>query len=176
MDKRTLNGLMALVRRGDENAFADLFEGAKKGVFSFIYSYVKNYHTAEDLVQETFIKVRQKTDLYQDGTNASAWILQIAKNTALDFLRKDGKNKSVELDENTSFNSPDENVRLDLHDIINAVLNGEERQVVLLHLIGGYKNREIAEILNIPLGTALWKYNVAIKKLKEKLKEVGYAE
>lgn len=174
MNKRELNNLMMLVQTGDDNAFANLFENLKKGVFSFLYTYVKNYHTAEDLVQDTFIKVKLKANLYQKGTNASAWILQIAKNTALDYLRKESKNQIVEINENIIGNDSKADFKLDLHDIINSCLKEEERQIVLLHLVYGYKNKEIAKILDIPIGTILWKYNAALKKLKEKLKEVGY--
>ena len=174
MNKREINNLMQAVQNGDENAFANLFEGLKRGVFSFVYSYVKNYYTAEDLVQETFIKVKLKANLYKHGTNASAWILQIAKNTALDYLKKENKSQVVELDENIKDNDNDSESSLVLHDILNKHLQDEERQIVLLHLMYGYKNKEIAEILDLPIGTVLWKYNTALKKLKEKLKEVGY--
>ena len=176
MNKREINNLMQVVQNGDENAFANLFEGFKRGVFSFVYSYVKNYYTAEDLVQEIFIKVKLKANLYKQGTNASAWILQIAKNTALDYLKKENKSQVVELDENIKGNDNDNDNEssLVLHDVLNKHLQDEERQIVLLHLMYGYKNKEIAEILNLPIGTVLWKYNTALKKLKEKLKEVGY--
>ena len=174
MNKRELNKLMILVQNGDENAFAILFENLKKGVFSFLYTYVQNYHTAEDLVQDTFIKVKLKANLYQKGTNVSAWILQIAKNTALDYLKKENKNKTVEIDEKIIGQDIGIDNKLDLHNILNSSLKEEERQIVLLHLVYGYKNKEIAKILDVPIGTILWKYNTAIKKLKEKLKEAGY--
>lgn len=174
MNKRELNNLMILVQNGDEDAFANLFESLKKGVFSFLYTYVQNYHTAEDLVQETFIKVKYKAYLYQKGTNVSAWILQIAKHTALDYLRKEKKNQTVEIDENIIGKDSGVDHKLDLHKILNSCLKDEERQIVLLHLVYGYKNKEIAKILDIPMGTILWKYNIALKKLKENLKEAGY--
>ena len=171
MDKHELNSLMLLVQKQDETAFEKLYNNCYKGVFSFIYSYVKNYHTAEDLLQDTFIKVKLKADSYTPGSNVSAWILQIAKTTSLDYLKKES-NKEEELNEATA--GTEEENDFYLHDLLNEVLEETDRQVVLLHLVHGYKNREIAKILDIPIGTVLWRFNKSMKVLKEKLKEDHY--
>lgn len=174
MNKSELYSLMEKVKRQDEAAFENLFNACKKGVFSFLYTYTGDYHLTEDLLQETFIKVKQNAQKFNKGTNASAWILQIAKNTALDYLRKE-KQKFVDISElSISDGQPDISEKLALHDIINRNLLQDERQIVILHLAYGYKNREIAEIMEMPVGTVLWKYNRALKRLKEVLKEGGY--
>lgn len=171
MDRTRLNTLLLQVREGDEQSFATLYEETYKGVFSFIYSYVQNYHTAEDLSQDTFIKVKTNADKYRTNDNAAAWILQIAKNTALDYLRKRNRDNSCELNENLSDAREEGTGEMYMHDLLNRSVSGDERQILLLHLLYGYKNREIAEIMGLPLGTVLWKYNRAIKTLKTKLKE-----
>ena len=167
MNKRELNDLMIKVQCGDEIAFSSLFESCKKGVFSFIYTFVNDYQIAEDLLQETFIKLKQSAYLYKPDTNASAYLLQIAKNTAIDYLRKEKQNVNLELNEKTPAKSEDITEKLYLHKIINDTLPQGERQILILHLEYGYKMREIAKILNIPLGTALWKYNKSLKALKK---------
>ena len=107
MSKSELNKLMKEVKEGDENSFELLYYKTYKGIFSFIYSYTQNYHTSEDLLQETYIKVKVNAQKYQDNTNVSAWILQIAKNISLDYLRKEKSSKNLELNENISSNEKD---------------------------------------------------------------------
>ena len=55
--------------------------------------------------------------------------------------------------------------------IAKKILNSEELEIVLLYVVSGYKHREIAKILDKPLGTILWSYNNSIKKLKKALKD-----
>jgi len=171
MNKGELNNLMLEVQNGNEFAFEILYKETHKGVFSFIYSYVQDFHTTEDLLQETFIKVKTKAQSYIKNTNVLAWILQIAKNTSLDYLRKEKNNKSTELKEDIIEQENDFQEKLPLHDLINRTLGETDKQIVILHLEFGYKTREIAKILDLPLGTVLWKYNQSMKTLKEKLKE-----
>ena len=170
MQKGEINRLMEGVQSQDEVAFGNLFNECKRGVFSFLYTYTKDYHAAEDLVQETFIKVKLNAQSYKLGTNASAWILQIAKNTALDYLKR--QKATVNIDDLPIMESGgDLDEKLALHKVLNESLDDGERQIVLLHLIEGYKHREIAKILDMPVGTVLWKYNAALKRLKKVLSE-----
>ena len=173
MHKSEINNLMKDVQRQDEVAFENLFNETKKGVFSFLYTYVKDYYLAEDLVQETFIKVKLNAQNYKLGTNASAWILQIAKNTAIDFLRKEKKTVNIE-EVVINQGEPDFDEKLVLHNALNNNLSDNERQIVLLHIVYGYKHREISKILGIPVGTVLWKYNMSLKRLKSVLAEAEY--
>ena len=175
MHKSEINNLMKDVQRQDEVAFENLFNETKKGVFSFLYTYVKDYYLAEDLVQETFIKVKLNAQNYKLGTNASAWILQIAKNTAIDFLRKEKKTVNIE-EVVINQGEPDFDEKLVLHNVLNNNLSDNERQIVLLHIVYGYKHREISKILGIPVGTVLWKYNMSLKRLKSVLAEAEYEE
>ena len=175
MSKSRINELMVKVQMQDDAAFEALFNECKRPVFSFIYTYVKNYHSAEDLLQDTFIKIKMNAQSYKAGTNAMAWILETAKNTAIDYLRKENRVKRADIEEaNLKGSEPDFNDSLIVHDLLNKYVNDEDRQIVLLHLVYGYKNREIAKILDMPLGTVLWRYNTALKTLKKALKEVGY--
>lgn len=149
MHKSEINNLMKDVQRQDEVAFENLFNETKKGVFSFLYTYVKDYYLAEDLVQETFIKVKLNAQNYKLGTNASAWILQIAKNTAIDFLRKEKKTVNIE-EVVINQGEPDFDEKLVLHNALNNNLSDNERQIVLLHIVYGYKHREISKIWGFP--------------------------
>ena len=103
---------------------------------------------------------------YRSGTNARAWLLQIAKNVALNDLKK--KKREI----------PTENVEIGSYeytgtvtDVMEKVLSEEEQRIVTLHVLWKYKHREIGEILGCPTGTVTSKYKRAIEKLEKSLKE-----
>ena len=173
MDKKLLNTLLVQMQAGDESSFEKLYNLTNKSIFTFVYSFVKQRETAEDLMQETFIKIKRFIQSYKPNTNASAWMLQIAKNLAYDHIKKYKQEKNIDLSEidppANQTHSPD--TSLFLHDLMNKHLSLEDKQIVLLHDVHGYKNREIAQFLNLPLGTVLWKYNKAVKLLRKKYEE-----
>lgn len=175
MDKKYLDSLICQLQGGSEEAFERFYIETNKSLFSFVYLVVRNYQDAEDIVQETFIKIKRNCGLYKPGTNPTAWIYQIAKNLSLDHLKK--KKFEAPLLENEEISPVAEDIssgkvqNLYLHDLLIKNLEEEDRQIVLLHVVDGYKHREIAKILDLPLGTVLWKYNRALKILKNKIKE-----
>ncbi len=175
MDKKLLDNLIQKIQLGDEKAFEDFYVATNKKLFSFVYIIVRNQFDAQDIVQETFIKFKANVNSYKIGTNPSAFLMQIAKHTALDKLRKAKRetNYNSENFEVSDLGQPcsQKEQSLYIHDLINNNLQLEERQIIILHIVGGYKHREIAKFLGLPLGTVLWKYNRAIKILKEKIRE-----
>ena len=166
MYERRLDNLMKEVTQGSERAFEELYEGMKRGVFALAYSYLRNYEDAEDVLQQTFLTVKRKAYLYRVGTNARAWIFQIAKNAALDELRKRKQRKEGELLREEGVETP-----VVFLDELTARLSEEEREIVIMHAVWGYKHKEIAEEKGLPLGTVTWKYNEAIKKLRKEQEE-----
>lgn len=152
----------------DNKAFEVIYENTKKGVFSMIISIVKNRAVTEDLMQDTYMKMIQKIHQYKKGKNFYAWLLQIAKNTALDYYRKEKRMTLVDPQENEymfnkAMNNPENYMVLDMV----KPLNVEEKQVVLLRIVSDLKFKDIATTLNKPIGTILWIYNKAIKKLQK---------
>lgn len=173
MNNSELNQLIQKVQSCDEQAFATLYTATYKGVYSFLYAIVCNRQTAEDLVQDTFIKVRTHIQQYNIGTNVMAWILQISKNLAYDLIKKSHRENEFNSEsiENICGDNIDVDSNMYMHNLLINNLSQVERLIVELHLVNGLKNREISKLLKIPLGTALWRYNNSIKKLKEKIKE-----
>ena len=117
-------------------------------------------------MQTTYLYVKKGISTYRSGTNARAWLLQIAKNVALNDLKK--KKREI----------PTENVEMGSYeytgtvtDVMEKVLSEEEQRIVTLHVLWKYKHREIGEILGCPTGTVTSKYKRAIEKLKKSLKE-----
>ena len=168
MDKKYVDSLLCKISHGDNEAFEELYIRTRKGVFSFLYSYFDNYHDTEDAMKSVYLKIKRSIHTYQKGTNGTAWILQIAKNHALTELRKNkatvGLDEIPEVSYEFEYNS--------ITDVMRRVLGDDEQRIVTLHVLWNYKHREIAQILGIPLGTVTSKFNRAIGKLKEALKDV----
>ena len=170
MDKKELDLCLQEVAKGDAAAFERLYKETSKGIFAFLYGYCNNYHTAEDLTQTVYLKVKANISKYKAGTDARAWLFQIAKNTALNEIKKN-KREVIATDDNGAFAGSYEMQDSPVFDAINTVLDEKERQIVIMHILWGFKHREIADMLSLALGTVLWKYNAAIKKLQNKLRE-----
>ncbi|MBQ8374191.1 MAG: RNA polymerase sigma factor [Clostridia bacterium] len=167
MEKELLDKWLTQVAAGNDAAFERLYESMKRGVFAFAYAYLGNRADAEDAVQDTFLQVKRKIALYKRGTDARAWIFQIAKNLALDELRKRKTRQKAQTEKTEIAVEP----AFPLLDEITAALSNEEKEIVILHAVWGYKHREIAQMKGLPLGTVTWKYNAAIEKLRKQRKE-----
>lgn len=179
MDKIELDYKMLQLQKGDESAFEELFNETKKGLFSFILSICKNFHTAEDLMQTTYIKVRLSISSYRAGGNALAWIYTIAKNLTLNEIAKRKREICADVDQNEGLFGKytlEEHLLSPVFATLAKVLNEEELQLVTLHIISGFKHREIAEFLSKPLGTVLWAYRNALTKVKKQIEKEGWYE
>lgn len=173
MDKLLLEKNIEKMKLGDEKAFEVVYELTKKQVFFSAYAIIKDYGKAEELMQDTFIKVRKHITSYKKNSNALAWITRIARNLAITTYHKQKKELITdELEQDFLFHASDENTMLNnmLLKKLLTLLNLEERQVVMLHTLG-YKHKEIAKQLNKPLGTILWVYNKALKKLQQEMRK-----
>ena len=175
MDRITLDNLMLHIARGDEVAFEELYNQTKSGLYSFILSICKNHHLAEDVMQNTYIRIRLSANMYKVGSNTLAWIYTIAKNLTLNELNKQKHEMSIDFDDKGSKiggqYTIDDKVSSPLLNVMKKVLNESEAQIISLHLISGFKHREIAEMLDKPLGTVLWTYKNALNKIKNNYSE-----
>lgn len=163
------------ISKGDDQAFTELYYSSYKELFGFLLSLTRNKEDAEDLLQNTYIRIRNGSHLYKKQGTPMTWMCAIAKNQYLDFIRKNKKNNSVDYDEVENYvsegmekQSPQmKNVedKMLIEHIFN-ILGEEERTIVTLHMIDGLKHREIAELVGLSLSTVLSKYNRSLKKLK----------
>jgi RNA polymerase sigma-70 factor (ECF subfamily) len=165
-----INTLLIRIQQGEVEAMNELYIETKRGVFSFILPYLNDVHLSEDIMQETYMKIFQNIQQYHPQTNGLNWILTIAKNTAINLIHVRQREDS--------FDAQDMNDRLDggldTYDLdspiiqkAKEILPKDEATIVFLYAIGEYKHREIASMLSLPLGTVTWKYNKAMKTLKE---------
>lgn len=165
-----IDGLLKKVANGDNAAFEKLYLQTKRGVFAFLYTYFHNYSDTEDAMQTVYLKIKKGIGTYNKGVNGRAWILQIAKNHALNELKR--KKEHVPLDslENIAVDSASNSSGV--MEVMKAVLTEEEQRIVTLHVLWNYKHKEIANSLGCPVGTVTSKYKRAIEKLKKSLKEI----
>lgn len=173
-DKPLDSTLFHEISLGNLEAFHVLYTQTSQSVYGFLLSILQNKEDAEDLMQETYIKIRENSHSYKDQGKPLAWILTIARNLAYMRLREQKKSSFLTLEE--------VNISLDFSHVTNTedrmvleaafrILNREERQIVILHAVSGLRHREISNILHKPLPTILSKYNRALKKLKKELTE-----
>lgn len=166
MKKVEINHLLHRIALGDNDAFAELYEQTKRGVYSFLYSYFHRTADTEDAMQTVYLKIKQNITKFRPGTNGRAWILQIAKNHALNEIKKTSRTDSIE-----GMEIPHHVEHGTVMDAMERALTEEEQRIIIMHVLWGYKHREIADTLECPVGTITSKYKRAIKKMQDALKE-----
>ena len=184
MEKEQTNiideGLFEKIAHGDDAAFTELYYASYRQIYGFLLALTKNKEDAEDLLQNTYIRIRNGSHLYRKQGTPMTWMCAVAKNQFLDFVRKKSKGVSVDFDEVEKYVSEGLGTGVKQHkDVENEmvlekafeILNKQERTIVVLHMIDGLKHREISKITGIPLSTVLSKYNRSLKKLREFIKE-----
>lgn len=171
-EKRELERLLSGVAAGDREALAQLYSRTRTAVYGLALSYLKNAQDAQDVTQDTFVRVWDCAHQYRPQGSPMGWLLAVARNLALMKLRQG--TRQAELDEKEWDAIPDDSAGLLPEDRVIlqtalAALDDRERQVVLLHAVTGLKHREIAALLELPLATVLSKYHRALKKLRVQL-------
>ena len=149
--------------------FDEFYEMTKKQLFFIIIQIIKDEDLTNDLMQETYLKFLKSIDQVKVNQNISAYLSMIARNLAIDLYRK--RKKEIVADDLIA-NLPDDQVPYENNEDIFKILDHleeDEREIVILHVLNDLKFREIADIIEKPLGTVLWIYQKAIKKLKGKI-------
>jgi RNA polymerase sigma-70 factor (ECF subfamily) len=160
------------LKQRNYQSFDVFYNLTKNQVFYAIINIVKDKSQAEDLMQDTYLKFLEKIDQYKDGNNPYAYLSRIARNLAINYYNQDKKivyNDELIDQSDSLYESVEENE--EIFKLLN-ILSDIEKEVVTLHVINDLKFKEIASILKKPLGTVLWIYNKAIKKLKEKVGDI----
>ena len=181
--------VVALAQRGREDAFRELVRRYERPVFSLVFRIVRDSATAEDLAQDTFIKVLNNIDKYRPEFKFSSWLFKIANNVAIDHLRRRQLN-TVSMDgsphastaadiEATRFDvaSDDESAleEMESKELGSAIehaigkLRPEYRSCILLRHVEGRSYEEIAATLDLPLGTVKTYIHRARHELREAL-------
>lgn len=172
--------LIRRLKARDGNAMAELYERYGKLTYSLIYRVVRNEGIAEDLVQEAFLRVWNRMAAFDADKGAlGPWILTVARNRAIDYLRSlDGRFSagSVELDKfeqpKTFVRAGDRAIEIDRARALAGAfkkLTEQQRQVIELAYYEGLSQTEMAERMNQPLGTVKTWVRTALRALREEL-------
>jgi RNA polymerase sigma-70 factor, ECF subfamily len=131
------------------------------------FVYVKNENDALDVVQETAYRAFLKIDTLKSPEYFKTWVIRIAINCALDLMKQNNKVVPLKQDYEDIWGTEEEDIplTLTLQDLLDS-LEQEEKSVILLRFYQGHTLKEIAEILNIPLGTAKSILYRSIKKVR----------
>ena len=174
--------LIALFQSGDINAYNELVERYKERLFNFVLRYFNNKEQAEDVVQDTLIKLYTHASYYKNVAKFSTWIFTIAKNNALTELRKNKRKRTESLwteDGNPiDINSKEQSLDQKTHNefAINQLnrfldeIPENFRMAVVLRDFQELSYDEISKILEIPIGTIKSRINRGRIQLAEKMK------
>lgn len=174
---------------GNDSAFETLVRKYEKLVSTCVYSIVGNSEDVLDVSQETFLKVYKSIGSFNGESEFSTWLYRIAKNTALDFVRR-RKSASISIDssgeEGEGFDIPDESTYASpektalknekskvLHKAIGC-LSEEHREIIILRDLNDYSYEEIADMLNIESGTVKSRLHRAREALRKILLKENY--
>lgn len=173
--------LVAQYRDGNEQAFEVLIHRHQKRIFLQIYSKVQDLEIADDLFQETFIKIIRslRKSNYEEKGKFLPWAIRVANNTTLDFFRRESRKKEFRPNgEFTVFDTYGESdqpfeqeliesqINEDLHKLI-TYLPEEQRQVLELRIFCNYSFKEIAEETNVSINTALGRMRYAVGNIQK---------
>lgn len=167
MTDNELCAKLEAVRGGDMTAFEEIYNELKTPVMTVAVRITGGRHAAEDVLQEVFVKLFQAPPDPRIK-KPRAYIFRMARNLAIDSIRGQQPLSLDDYEDTLQSNEADTAERLDIEAAMLS-LPIEQRQVVSLHLNGGLKFREIAQIIETPLGTVLWRYQKAIKRLQDLL-------
>ncbi len=170
MIKKDIKLLVKQLQNDDISVFDDIYYATKDTVYYTILSIIKDSSLSEDIMQETYLKALEKIHTYKPRSSFNSWIVTIARNLAINEYNRRKRELKVDPQENEIiFGTVDSMSEKEL--MVKEMLeylNPEDREIIIMHVIGDMKHREIAEVLGKPIGTITWKYNEAINKLKNK--------
>jgi RNA polymerase sigma-70 factor, ECF subfamily len=163
------------IRAGSEDAFADLYNNYAAALFGICMKLVRCKATAEDILQEVFVKIWKHSNMYDalKGT-LFTWMLNIARNTCIDYLRSKQYRQRMQVSENgleyTGVDIAAGHIfyKEESRDMqrFTQKLEPKYKEVIDLVYIYGYTQEEVSQMLNLPLGTVKTRCRMAIQQLR----------
>ena len=164
---------MNQIKRGNSEAFEKLYDNYSKALFGVSSKIVRSDEVAEDVLQESFVKIWKKIHSYDDSKGRLfTWMLNIVRNTSIDKLRKlksQGKYEIQELKPNVDLgvkNSKINTNHIGVRELLTK-LPPEQQEMIEYLYFNGYTQQEVSDELNIPLGTVKTRSRAALKELRK---------
>ena len=140
---------------GDDDGIVEIIKDHKDGLMFYLNSFVQNIHLAEDLTEDTFVKLIARRPRFSGKSTFKTWLYAIGRNVALDFLRKNAKLPTVSAEEAMTLIADEADVarqylcserKLQVHKALKQ-LNDEYRQVLVLVYFEDFQNDQVASIM-----------------------------
>ncbi len=158
------------IQEGDKEGLKQIYQAYAGLIYAVVYDMTGHREDAQDITSEFFIRLWERADTYRFGGKHKAWLVTIARNMTVDFLRKHRRELPVEElpgEEQESGDFSGEVVgNLSMREAMKR-LKPEEQEVLDLKILGGFTFQEISKILKKPMGTVSWLYRSGIGKLKK---------
>ena len=165
--------LIELIKKGNESAFVTMYEMYSGRLFGVCLRYSKNKADAEDLLQESFVKIYENLKNFQGSGSLEGWLRRITVNICINHYRKSKTEKVIASDNYVVDDIVNETVfsKIETERILELIQELPEgyRLVFNLHVIEGYKHNEIAELLGYSENTSKTQLLKARKQLMEKV-------
>lgn len=182
--------LISLYKNGNEEAFSTLVNRHKKKIYTTIYLIVKDQYLAEDLMQDTFVKVVNtiKSGRYNEEGKFLPWVSRIAHNLAIDHFRKAKRYPTIVMEDGSNvFNTLEfsegsmesKQIQQDTHALLRDLIRelpDSQREVLMMRHYMQMSFQEIADATNVSINTALGRMRYALINLRKKLdkKNIAY--
>lgn len=160
------------MKSGNKDGLKKVYETYINLIYSVVFSKLGKKEEAEDITSEFFIKIFNNAQKYKPGYRHVAWLVTVAKNMSIDYIRKNKWETPVDEFYQESPVRVEEQItnEIAISDAM-SILKPIEKEIVNLKLIGGFTFKEISKFCNSPMGTVTWHYNNAIIKLRRCLNE-----
>ena len=179
MTDEQFNAAMHRMRKKDKSALKEIYEEYISFIYHTVLNIVKSKENAEDITSEFFIKLWEKADNYKEGHGHKGYLATIARNMAIDHLRKYGKedlssgmSEDEEIPDELELLSdpggtPEEQIieEVSVEEALSRLKPGY-REIISMKVLSDMTFKEIAEVLQMPMGTVTWNYQQAIKILR----------
>lgn len=168
INEKELHQIFEDLKQNKEKSFNELYEKYNKLIYCIAFSILKNKENSEDIVQIVFTKIYKLEKEKLPTSNEASWLYSLTKNEALNYIRKQKNDMSLdELDyiayEDREF---EKIIDKDTYNRMMEKLDKEEKEIVSLKILADMKFKDIAKLLNMPIGTVQWKYYTALHSLK----------
>ncbi len=160
--------LLERIGRGEREAFDAFYRATDRMLYAYALSLTCSHHDAQDVMMETYLKIRAAAHLYRPMGKPLAWVFTIERNLVRSHQRSLGKELPfADISEaELAFDPSNQTEEAIVLRAALRCLSEDERQIVILHAVSGMKHRELSELLDMPLSTILSKYARALAKLK----------
>lgn len=167
INEQELHTLFEKLKEEDKTAYEKLYQKYSSLVYQIAFSILKNKENAEDIMQNVFIKIGNLSKEKLPSNYEASWLYSVTKNEAISYLRKNKDTLQIdEIEEKGKEDTIEEVVGKNTYQNIISSLEQKEKQIISLKVEIGLSFKEIAKLLNMPIGTVQWKYYKSLHSLK----------